>query len=57
MKWWQYYSTFNGGASSWYDFNYDGLTNEADLAVIEQYLGTNCLAGQKKAGAVKASSR
>jgi len=32
----------NGGGSSWYDFNYDGLTNEDDLAVIQQHLGTDC---------------
>ena len=31
---WQFYSTFNGGGSSWYDFNFDGFTNPADLYII-----------------------
>ena len=39
---WQFFSTFNGGGSSWYDFNFDGLTDDQDEAVIEKYLGTNC---------------
>jgi hypothetical protein len=39
---WQFFSMFNGGGSSWYDFNHDGLTNELDETVIEQHLGTNC---------------
>lgn len=39
---WKRFSTENGGKSSWYDFNHDGLTNEADLAVIEQHLGKDC---------------
>lgn len=43
VQWWRYFSTLNGGGSSWYDFNYDGLTNEEDLAVIQQHMGTNCL--------------
>ena len=43
VQWWQYFSVLNGGGSSWYDFNFDGLTNESDLAVIHQHLGTNCL--------------
>src|SRR5690606_2921521 len=33
------FSTQNGGNSSWYDFNHDGLTNEADLAIINQNMG------------------
>src|SRR3546814_9380647 len=33
---WKRFSTENGGNSSWYDFNHDGLTNEADLAVINR---------------------
>lgn len=39
---WKQYSTLNGGQSSWYDFNHDGLTNEADLAIIEQNMGKDC---------------
>lgn len=39
---WQYFSTHNGGNSSWYDFNHDGLTNAADLAIIQENLGRNC---------------
>ena len=39
---WQFFSMFNGGGSSWYDFNFDGLTDAQDEAVIEQYLGANC---------------
>jgi hypothetical protein len=31
---WQYFSTFNNGGSSWYDFNFDGFTNSADLDII-----------------------
>lgn len=33
----------NNGLSSWYDFNFDGYTNQDDLAIIQQHLGTNCL--------------
>lgn len=43
IQWWQYFSTLNGGGSSWYDFNFDGLTNADDLAIIQQHMGTNCL--------------
>lgn len=43
VKWWQYFSVLNGGGSSWYDFNFDGLTNDSDLTVIQQHMGTNCL--------------
>jgi hypothetical protein len=39
---WLHFNQHNG-LSSWYDFNYDGLTNAADLAVIAQHLGTDCL--------------
>jgi hypothetical protein len=39
---WLHFNQHNG-LSSWYDFNYDGLTNKEDLAVIAQYFGTNCL--------------
>mgnify|MGYP003582725924 CR=1 FL=1 len=39
---WRRFSTANGGKSSWYDFNHDGLTNEADLAIIQQNMGKDC---------------
>ncbi|WP_397473371.1 sulfatase-like hydrolase/transferase [Pusillimonas sp.] len=39
---WKYFSTHNGGHSSWYDFNHDGLTNEADLAIINQNMRRDC---------------
>jgi len=41
---WAYFSSLNGGRSSWYDFNHDGLTDEADREVIEAHLGTHCAA-------------
>ena len=31
-----------GGQSSWYDFNYDGLTNADDKAIIETNMGKSC---------------
>ncbi len=51
VQWWQYFSTLNGGGSSWYDFDYDGLTDSADLAVVQQHMGTNCLQPVGKKGA------
>lgn len=39
---WQFFSTFNGGGSSWYDFDFDGFTDQGDEAVILQNLGKNC---------------
>jgi hypothetical protein len=48
---WYYFST-NGvvppgggppNTSSWYDFNLDGKTDQADLQIILQNFGTNCL--------------
>ena len=54
VQWWQYFSTNNGG-SSWYDFNFDGLTDEQDLAVIQQHMGTNCLQDQKAKTVMKVS--
>lgn len=42
VKNWKRFSTQNGGHSSWYDFNHDGLTNEADLAIIEKNMGRDC---------------
>ena len=48
VQWWRYFSTLNGGGSSWYDFNFDGVTDEDDLAVIQEHMGTNCLQQNKK---------
>jgi hypothetical protein len=31
-----------GGLSSWYDFNFDGLTDPNDLRIIEQNFGNDC---------------
>jgi hypothetical protein len=39
---WQFFSTFNGGGSSWYDFDFNGMTDTADEMVIEDHLGANC---------------
>ncbi len=36
-----------GGKSSWYDINLDGLTNEADLTIIQQNIGSDCKAGEQ----------
>jgi hypothetical protein len=36
---WLTYRTLAQGASSWYDINMDGLTNSADLELIQQYIG------------------
>lgn len=35
-------ATLSGGASSWYDVNQDGLTNPADLSIIQANLGLVC---------------
>jgi hypothetical protein len=35
-----------GFSSSWYDFNFDGLTNDKDLKVIRANFGKNCLKPQ-----------
>ncbi len=44
---WVYFRTLSGGKSSWYDFSingvYDGFTDDKDLTIIQQNLGTNCL--------------
>lgn len=44
---WAYFRNLANGQSSWYDFSidgvYDGLTDDRDLMVIQQNLGTNCL--------------
>jgi hypothetical protein len=34
-----------GGLSSWFDFNYDGLTNDQDLQIIIDNLGKHCKSG------------
>jgi hypothetical protein len=39
---WDAYRALAQGTSSWYDFNLDGLTDESDLATIQQNLGTQC---------------
>lgn len=41
---WRYFSTLNEGRSSWYDFDHNGFTNDADLAIIQQNLGKRCVA-------------
>ena len=52
---WAYFKALSGGKSSWYDFAvdrlYDGLTDDKDLAVIRQNLGSNCL--KKQASAIR----
>ncbi len=40
---WKFFQTLSQGQSSWYDFNFDGLTDDADRAIIKQNLGANCL--------------
>jgi len=44
LEQWAYWSdpAQGGGYSSWYDFNHDGLTDEADRAIIEANLGNDC---------------
>ncbi|NYT44900.1 sulfatase-like hydrolase/transferase [Alcaligenaceae bacterium] len=39
---WNQFSSLNGGRSSWYDFNHDGLTNTADLIIIQNNMGKDC---------------
>ncbi|WP_045224394.1 sulfatase-like hydrolase/transferase [Methyloterricola oryzae] len=39
---WNKFSRMNGGLSSWYDFNLDGLTDQADYQIILDNLGTQC---------------
>jgi hypothetical protein len=39
---WAKFSKTKGGPSSWYDFNLDGLTNEADKQIIVYNLGNKC---------------
>lgn len=39
---WKTYSVLNNGQSSWFDFNFDGLTNDADLSIIYQNWQRRC---------------
>jgi hypothetical protein len=39
---WFFFATHDGG-SSWYDFDHNGVTNEADLKVIVSNFGKHCL--------------
>lgn len=41
---WHRFNRENGGHSSWFDFNHDGLTNEEDLEIIHANLGVECRA-------------
>jgi arylsulfatase A-like enzyme len=43
---WEKFSKINGGASSWYDFNLDGLTNELDREIIVENFGNHCKPGK-----------
>ncbi|WP_193072779.1 sulfatase-like hydrolase/transferase [Pseudomonas sp. FME51] len=44
LEQWAYWAdpAQGGGYSSWYDFNHDGLTDEADKAIIEANMGQDC---------------
>lgn len=39
------FSQLNGGQSSWYDLNLDGLTNQNDMQIIVSNLGRRCPRG------------
>lgn len=41
------FSQLNGGQSSWYDLNLDGLTNQNDLQIIVSNLGRRCPKGSE----------
>jgi Sulfatase len=43
---WARFSELNGGKSSWFDFNLDGVTDGADLAVISDNYGAQCPIGR-----------
>lgn len=43
---WRFFATSNGGQSSWFDFNFDGLTNLEDLDIINANFGKRCKPGQ-----------
>jgi len=40
---WAFWVEKTGGQSSWYDFNLDGLTDEADRQIIADNLGVACV--------------
>jgi hypothetical protein len=42
LQFWRKFAALAMGGSSWYDFNLDGYTDTADLAVIQANLGTKC---------------
>ena len=46
IHYWKLFAKLTDGGSSWYDFNFDGLTDDADLAIIQEHLGTRCLHSQ-----------
>lgn len=39
---WKKWANTNGGNSSWYDFNHDGMTDSDDREIIESHMGTAC---------------
>ncbi len=43
---WGKFSQMNGGLSSWYDFNLDGLTDQTDYQIILAHFGNRCKPGQ-----------
>lgn len=43
-QWARYSLMDDGQASSWYDFNYDGVTNMADFDIIKANFGRHCKA-------------
>jgi hypothetical protein len=40
---WRFFEQLTDKGSSWSDFNLDGYTNSADLKIIRDNLGKNCL--------------
>lgn len=43
---WAFWAEETEGQSSWYDFNYDGLTDNVDRQVIEDNMGVSCVLPQ-----------
>ena len=39
---WTHYNRVNGGRSSWYDFDHNGITDADDLFVIHKNMGLDC---------------